>query len=84
MKLASTSWSCARCGAAFVSTPPEHGLCEQCTGQLESQLTGSSCPACGGPTCTDCGQRMVLFVPVPWPLAACQNTAQEVSGRDSR
>ena len=35
MNLISTSWSCQRCGAAFISTPPEHGLCDQCLIELE-------------------------------------------------
>jgi len=35
MNLISTSWSCQRCGAAFISTPPEHGLCDQCLADLE-------------------------------------------------
>ena len=35
MNLISTSWSCQRCGAAFISTPPEHGLCDQCLTELE-------------------------------------------------
>ena len=26
MNLTSASWSCARCGAAFIGAPPEHGL----------------------------------------------------------
>jgi hypothetical protein len=27
----SMSWSCARCGAAYISTPPESGICNDCT-----------------------------------------------------
>jgi hypothetical protein len=86
MELISTPWSCARCGAAFISIPPEHGLCEDCLAVLEAQITAPDCPACGGPVCIDCGQRVVLAVPVPWPLAthpvATQPapTAEEVSG----
>lgn len=30
MNLISTSWSCARCGAAFISTPSDSGLCRNC------------------------------------------------------
>jgi DNA-directed RNA polymerase subunit RPC12/RpoP len=69
MELISTSWSCARCGAAFISIPPEHGLCEDCLAVLEAQITAPDCPTCGGPVCIDCGQRMVLAVLVPcrWP-----------------
>jgi len=70
MDLISTSWSCVRCGAAFLSIPPEHGLCEDCLAVLEAQITVPNCPACGGPVCIDCGQRIVLAVPVPWPLTA--------------
>jgi len=36
MNLVRISWSCARCGAAYISTPPEHGLCDQCLADLES------------------------------------------------
>ena len=36
MNLIGTSWSCQRCGAAFISTPPEHGLCGQCLADLEA------------------------------------------------
>ena len=31
MAVISTSWSCARCGAAYISIPPENGLCDDCT-----------------------------------------------------
>jgi hypothetical protein len=68
MDLISTSWSCDRCGAAFIGIPPEHGLCEDCLNVLEAQITAPTCPDCGGPVCVDCGQRLVLAVPVPWPL----------------
>ena len=27
----STSWSCARCGAAYIGTPPDTGICNDCT-----------------------------------------------------
>lgn len=33
MKLISTSWSCNRCGAAFISTPPDPTLCEGCASE---------------------------------------------------
>jgi len=26
----STRWSCARCGAAYIGTPPDTGLCDDC------------------------------------------------------
>jgi hypothetical protein len=27
----STSWSCARCGAAYIGSPPDSGICNDCT-----------------------------------------------------
>ena len=76
MNVISTSWSCQRCGAGFISTPPEHGLCDDCLGLASNQhLAAPSCPSCGGPICPDCGQRMVLAVPVPWPPAADRSDA---------
>ena len=27
MDLITTSWTCRRCGAPHIGTPPEHGLC---------------------------------------------------------
>ncbi len=56
MNLISTSWSCLRCGAAFISTPPDHGLCDQCIADLEALArlavpAPQPCPACGGPVC---------------------------------
>jgi len=53
MEVISTSWSCDRCGAAFISTPPDTGLCDDCivasfreifgpgTVVLNTTLTGS-------------------------------------------
>src|SRR5215469_12396331 len=53
MDLISTSWSCERCGAAFISSPPDTGLCDDCivasfreifgpgTVVLNTTLTGS-------------------------------------------
>jgi hypothetical protein len=35
---------------------------------LEAQITASDCQTCGGPVCADCGQRIALAVPVPWPM----------------
>jgi hypothetical protein len=29
--LISTRWTCQNCGAAFISTPPDSGLCRDCT-----------------------------------------------------
>ena len=85
MDLISTSWSCDRCGAAFIGIRPEHGLCEDCLNVLEAQITAPTCPSCSGPVCVDCGQRLVLAVPVPWPLTihminpAFAEPAQEVN-----
>ncbi len=52
MNLISTSWSCARCGAAFIGTPPEHGLCDQCLADLDAlarlaPVASQPCPTCG-------------------------------------
>ena len=68
MKLISTSWSCARCGAAFISTPPEHGLCDQCLDELEALLqlapiASQPCVMCGGPVCADCGKALITLIP---------------------
>ena len=30
MDLISTRWSCGRCGAAYISTPPDTGICDDC------------------------------------------------------
>jgi hypothetical protein len=38
MAVISTSWSCARCGAAYISTPPEDGLCDDCTVRLLREI----------------------------------------------
>jgi NMD protein affecting ribosome stability and mRNA decay len=68
MNLISTSWSCARCGAAYISTPPEHGLCDQCLADLQdlarlAPIAAQPCPSCGGPVCADCGTALILLVP---------------------
>ena len=76
MNLISTSWSCQRCGAAYISTPPGHGLCDQCIDDLEALAPASlsqsgTCPSCGGPVCPDCGDAMAtVLVPVPLPAPA--------------
>jgi hypothetical protein len=82
MNLTSTSWSCARCGAAFISTPPEHELCNQCLAGLEAlarllPVASQPCPLCGGPVCPDCGKALITFVPIPPGLAKPDG---EVSG----
>lgn len=82
MKVISKPGTCQRCGSPFTGNPPGHGLCEPCLSQLEAQLTDPSCRSCGGPVCQDCGQRMVLFVPVPWPMAACPNLAAGEGAND--
>ena len=69
MDLISTSWNCLRCGAAYISTPPEHGLCGQCIADLEALAALQAlaaprpCPACGGPVCADCGKALLLLLP---------------------
>jgi len=83
MNMISTSWSCTRCGAAFISTPPDHGLCDQCIADLEALarlavLAPRPCPACGGPVCADCGQALIVLTPIG--LAGLTEPAGEVSG----
>ena len=78
MDLISTPWSCARCGAGFISTPPEHGLCADCVAVLEAQITAPDCSACGGPVCADCGQRIALAV--PWPMTIHILNSQPAEG----
>ena len=81
----STSGSCPRCGAAFITTPPEHGLCGQCLADLEAiarlaPIACQPCPMCGGPVCADCGKALVVLLPTePGGLVA---PAGEVSGDD--
>jgi hypothetical protein len=84
MDLISTSWSCQRCGAAFISTPPKHGLCDQCIADLEAlarlaPIVNQPCPLCGGPVCADCGKALVTLVPLPGISAGREG---EVSGDD--
>jgi hypothetical protein len=55
MTLISTSWSCQRCGAAYISAPPDHGICDQCIAELDAlfrlaPIDSHPCPACGGPS----------------------------------
>ena len=68
MNLTSASWSCARCGAAFIGTPPEHGLCGQCLTDLDAltrlaPVASQPCPMCGGPVCADCGKALLTLLP---------------------
>jgi hypothetical protein len=82
MNLISTSWSCQRCGAGFISTPPEHGLCGQCIAELEALARLAvpdtrPCPACGGPVCADCGKALIVLIPEESGLP---QPAGEVSG----
>jgi DNA-directed RNA polymerase subunit RPC12/RpoP len=85
MNAFSMSWSCTRCGAGFISTPPEHGLCDQCLADLEAlarlaPIACQPCPMCGGPVCADCGKALVVLLPTAaGGLAAA---AGEVSGDD--
>jgi hypothetical protein len=73
MKLTSIPWSCLRCGAAFVSAPPEHGLCGQCLIDLDAlaslaPLANEPCPTCGGPVCADCGKALITLLPTDPPI----------------
>ena len=83
MNLISTSWSCQRCGAAYISTPPEHGLCDQCIDNLDALAQASlpqsvSCPSCGGPVCPDCGDAMATVL-VPVPVPAPESVTEQVN-----
>jgi hypothetical protein len=69
-------------GGAFISTPPEHGLCDQCLADLEAlarlaPIANQPCPLCGGPVCADCGKALVTLLPV---AAAPPQADGEVSG----
>jgi len=82
MNLISTSWSCQRCGAAFISTPPDHGLCCQCISDLETLArlavpAPQPCPACGGPVCADCGKALIVLTSIG--LAGLPDFTGEVS-----
>jgi hypothetical protein len=86
MNLISTSWSCARCGAAFIGTPPEHGLCDECFADLDAlarlaPITNQPCLMCGGPVCADCGKALVVLLPTKDGSPA--EPAGEVNGDDS-
>jgi hypothetical protein len=71
MNLNSESWSCTRCGAAFIGTRPEHSLCVECFADLGALATGLApianqpCPLCGGLVCADCGKALVTLLPIP-------------------
>jgi hypothetical protein len=88
MKLISTSWSCQRCGAAFSSTPPEHGLCDQCMAGPEDHVRQSppqtaTCPSCGGPVCPDCGDAMatvLVSIPASAPASVTEQATQLIAG----
>ena len=72
MELISTSWTCLRCGDAYLGPPPEHGLCDRCVAELDTliklaPLASQPCPVCGGPVCTDCGQRLVPVILITRP-----------------
>jgi hypothetical protein len=85
----STSWACTRCGAAFIGTPPEHGLCDQCLADLEAiarlaPIANQPCPLCGGPVCADCGKALVTLLPVPAiPPGLAGPAKKKVTGDDS-
>jgi hypothetical protein len=86
MNLKSESWSCTRCGAAFIGTRPEHGLCVECFADLGALATGLApienqpCPLCGGPVCADCGQALITLLPIP--PAGLRKPPGEVTGHE--
>lgn len=62
-------WACAGCGDAFISTPPEQGLCTRCvTGPNAfatlAEAAPDPCQACGGPVCVNCGHALMILIPV--------------------
>jgi hypothetical protein len=69
MNAISESWSCPSCGARFTSTPPEHQLCGDCLGQLESlgYEPAPGAPYGDLPPCPDYGAQMVEVVPTVQP-----------------
>jgi hypothetical protein len=86
MNLNSESWSCTRCGAAFIGNRPEHGLCVECFADLGALATGLApianqpCPLCGGPVCADCGQALITLLPIP--PAGLRKPSGEVAGHE--
>jgi hypothetical protein len=87
MNLNSESWSCARCGAAFIGSRPEHGLCVECFADLGALAAGLTpigdqpCPLCGGPVCADCGKALITLVPIP-PVGLRKPAGEKVTGHD--
>jgi len=87
MNLTSTSWSCQFCGVTCISTPSEHGLCDQCQDYLQALARASlpdtvPCPSCSGPVCPDCGDGMALLLtlPAPAPGSSAAQADQLVAG----
>src|SRR5262249_16385364 len=88
VNLISTSWSCQRCGAAYISTPPEHGLCGQCTEDLEALAQASlsqsvSSPSGGGPVGPAGGDAMPTVrapMPAPPPASITEQVDRLISG----
>ena len=93
MNLISTSWTCQRCGGAFISTPPDSGLCDQTvSATLEcacphpgtarcARTPRPPAPQCGGPVCADCGQRAHAAHPRHCPRT---RAAQPAAGGERR
>ena len=73
------SWSCPSCGAKFASTPPEHRLCHDCLGQLESlgYQPAPWAPLGDLPPCPDCGGEMAEVVPILLPHEPESNAGAE-------
>ncbi len=69
MNASSESWTCPSCGARFTGIPPEHRLCCDCLGQLESlgYEPAPGAPYGDLPPCPDCGAQMVEVVPIVQP-----------------
>jgi hypothetical protein len=90
MNLISTPWTCQGCGGAFISTPPDSGLCPDCLRTAECACphpgaplyvcpdAQAACAQCGGPVCVRCGRRLMLLIPVT--ASASGGPLREVSG----
>ena len=85
MNLISTSWSCARCGAAFICTPPEHGLCDECLADLDAlarlaPIAEPALPTVRWPGLRRLRQALIALTPCP-ARTPCK-PAEEVTGDD--
>jgi len=66
MKSMNATWTCPSCREEFAGTPPEHRLCGDCLGHLESAgyQPAPGAPYGDLPPCPDCGGEMAEVVRV--------------------